>query len=339
MKTLPPQHLKDGYWQDVEAQLKTAFYDIVFKPVLNIMRKASPQTKELKELTNAGGNLTALLVAIRSGRVQYVDGRFAGEFSVAIARDLRSLGATWNGRSEVWTLAVGEVPEFVRIEAANYQTVAKGAHDEMLFQLNEIQEGLDRIVQDVTIDADVAIRAIEKGWKKSAARLEVQPLLTKEGRENLEANYTNNLKLYIRNFSQQSVDTLREAIEANAMEGYRFDKLTEVIRHRYGVTANKANFLARQETSLFMSKYRKERFAQAGVRRYRWSTAHDERVRDSHRHLNGRIFSYDDPPITDRHTGAKNNPGEDFNCRCVDEPILEYDPFGPDAGKIMSGVG
>lgn len=292
---------------------------------MDILRRTSPQAKDLKELYNAGGNLTSLLVALRTGRVQYENGVFSGDFSVAISRDLRTIGATFDARSSLYKIPVDMVPGFVVAEAANYRSVAKKAHEEMLRSLDDIQKSIDRIMEKTEIDADPTIMAIEHGWRKSAKLLEVQPKLDRERAEALAQEYNKNLKLYIKKFSEDSIQALRETVEGNAMEGYRFDKLTESIRHRYGVTANKARFLARQETGLFMAKYRKQRFDQAGVRRYRWSTAHDERVRDSHKHLNGRVFSYDQPPITDRSTGAKNNPGEDFNCRCVDVPVLEQD--------------
>lgn len=323
MRTLPTQPLKDQYWLDVEAQLKSIFYEIVFAPVMDVLRKTTPQSKELQHLYNAGGNLTSLLIAIRSGRVQYKAGVFSGDFSVAISKDLRIIGATFDHRTKVYKLDVSVVPEFIRAEATAYESTAKAAHAEIHRRLDEVQMNLERLVDQNNIEADDAIRHIERGWKKSAEILEVQPKLTEASQEELADEYNRNLKLYVKAFSLDSIATLRQAVDENAMAGYRFDKLTEVIRHRYGVTANKAKFLARQETGLFMAKYRKKRFGEAGVRRYRWSTANDERVRDSHKHLNGRVFSYDDPPITDRSTGAKNNPGEDFNCRCLDIPLLE----------------
>lgn len=312
--------------------MKEIFFEILFAPLLKVIQKANPQADELKELMNAAKGPTSLLVAIRSGRIQYAEGIFSGDFSVAISKDLRSLGATFDHRSSVYRLPVKDVPEVVRAESARYQSVAKGVHEELKYKLNEIQEQLDRVVDQKTINANETITRIEQGFKKSAQLLEVQPKLDKARELQLRADYNKNLKLYIRNFSKESIQALRATVEKNAQQGYRFDQLTEMIRHRYGVTASKAKFLARQETGLFMAKYRKQRFDQAGVQRYRWSTAHDERVRDSHKHLNGRVFSYDQPPITDRTTGARNNPGEDFNCRCVDIPLLEYvDEF---AGQI-----
>lgn len=310
----------------MEAQLKTIFYQIVFAPLVEILRKASPQMKEVSALLNAANSPNSLLLAIRTGRVQYASGVFSGDFSVAISKELRLMGATFDHRSKVYRAAVDQVPASVRVEAANYNLIAKGTHQEVLHQLNEIQKNLNQIAEQKDIDADETLRRIDKGFQTSAKLLEVQPKITAERAAELARDYNKNMKIYITDFSKQSIVALREVVEKNAQQGYRFDKLTEMIRHRYGVTANKARFLARQETSLFMAKYRKQRFDQAGVRRYKWSTAHDERVRDSHKHLDGRVFSYDQPPITDRSAGTRNNPGEDFNCRCVDIPLLETEP-------------
>lgn len=329
MRTLPPQPLRDNYWLDVESQLKAIFYEIVFAPLMGTLKATTQQAKGnvlTSEVRNAGGTYVALTNAIKSGRVQYVEGVFSGEFNVSITKDLKAIGAKYDMRSKTYRADVQQVPASIRAEAANYNMDARKTHDELQRQLNDIELNLTRKMDQVNIDADGTIRAIEKGWKQSAKILEVQPVLTPEATERLAEDYNKNLKIYVKDFSQQAITTLRKDVEANATEGYRFDKLIETIRHRYGVSANKAKFLARQETSLFMSKYRKARFGQAGVRRYKWSTAHDERVRDSHKRLNGQVFSYDSPPITNRDTGQRNNPGEDFNCRCLDIPILERDP-------------
>lgn len=54
---------------------------------------------------------------------------------------------------------------------------------------------------------------------------------------------------------------------------------------------------------------------------YRWTSQEDNRVRKTHRILNGKLFSYRDPPTTidagRQHTG---NPGSDWGCRCFEEP-------------------
>lgn len=317
--------MRDSYWSDIESQLKEIFYRIVFKPVMDVLRTATVQAPERREFKNAKGDVSLIAAAIRSGRIQYAAGVFSGEFNAAISRQLKGIGAVWDSRSSVYRLDVSQVPGILRAESAAYLTVTESTHKTLLSKLDDVQRNLDLQMESVEIDSSYAIHSIEKGWKSNAKILEVSPRLSKQATEELQKSYNENLKLYIRRFSQDSVKSLRAVVEENAMQGYRFDKLIEQIRHRYGVTANKARFLARQETSLFMSKYQQRRYQDAGVVKYQWSTSHDERVRHSHASLDGKIFRFDSPPNTAGPGEAirKNNPGEDFNCRCVAIPILE----------------
>lgn len=55
---------------------------------------------------------------------------------------------------------------------------------------------------------------------------------------------------------------------------------------------------------------------------YRWTSQEDKVVRKTHRRLNGKLFTYSDPPTTideygRAHTG---NPGSDWGCRCIEVP-------------------
>jgi uncharacterized protein with gpF-like domain len=75
------------------------------------------------------------------------------------------------------------------------------------------------------------------------------------------------------------------------------------------------------------------RQTELGVSKYIWRTSRDERVRESHRAMEGRTAVWDDPAVYlddegDRHPrsgigGVELHPGEDFQCRCFAEPVLE----------------
>jgi SPP1 gp7 family putative phage head morphogenesis protein len=55
------------------------------------------------------------------------------------------------------------------------------------------------------------------------------------------------------------------------------------------------------------------------VTEFVWTTAGDERTRESHRAIDGQTFSWDDPPVVDNEEAI---PGEPPNCRCVAFPVL-----------------
>lgn len=327
------QHLKPAYYESVERQLKMIFYKILFKPISYIISTNNGQLKEgQKALVNARED--ALREALQSGRVQYAKGIFSGEFNASIAAGLRAIGARFDKRNKVYLLDFSQVPPWVVAEALNYKHTAQGVHDSIQRRLDDIHTHLDRLVDENSVDASPTVEKVTDGWKTSARLLEVSPTISDRAKEKLAYEYSQNMDLWIKKFTEDEIQKLRDVVEENAHQGYRFDKLIEQIQYRYGVSANKAKFLARQETGLFMAKYREVRFTDAGVKRYQWSTAHDAKVRptaktkgvarlDNHRILDGRTFYYKDPPIVDSATGRRANPGQDYNCRCVDIPILE----------------
>lgn len=314
------QHVKPSYWEDMDKQLQSIFYEIIFEPVVEIIKQVSEQMGLSKEILNATEE--PVREGLRSGRIQYVDGLFSGSFNASIGRALRAIGATFNRRTGTYSLNPAKVPAWIKAEAGVYKTIARGAHDQIKKVLGYIQGAMDQLVDKHPVRPESTLARFEKDFQPIARAIEVHPTLTTASKVKLAEDYTDNMKLWIKKFSEETIQDLRMAVEVNAHEGYRFDRLIDAIQQRYGVSQSKARFLARQETSLFMSKFRKGRFHEAGVRMYKWSTSHDERVRDDHKHLNGRVFSYDQPPIVDRATGRTGNPGEDFNCRCVDIPVL-----------------
>lgn len=131
-------------------------------------------------------------------------------------------------------------------------------------------------------------------------------------------------------------DTLRQ-MEEIILNGYREGKLVRDIRveiqDTYNVSKQKATMIARDQISSLNAALTKMQQQDAGVKKYRWSSSHDERVRECHQEFNGKVFSWDDPPEAWYstkskgivYTGRKCHPGEDYCCRCVAIPIFEKD--------------
>ena len=185
---------------------------------------------------------------------------------------------------------------------------------------------LDSIKHAPVLSFDKSIEStlddLEKQFKSTTIDLSVPMTLSPMIEERLKVEYTENMDLYIQQWQEEAIERLRRQIEANSAEGFRSERMASIIQAEYGVSQNKAKFLARQETSLLVSKYRQSRYQEAGISRYRWSTSHDERVRHDHKLLAGQVFSWDSPPVVDLATGRRAHPGEDFNCRCIAVPIV-----------------
>jgi SPP1 gp7 family putative phage head morphogenesis protein len=93
------------------------------------------------------------------------------------------------------------------------------------------------------------------------------------------------------------------------------------VKGRFDVTKSHADLIARDQVTKLNADMTRMRHKAAGIKRFRWSTSRDERVRESHAALDGEEFSYDDLPEVD---GEKVMPGEPVCCRCVAIAIVDW---------------
>ena len=126
----------------------------------------------------------------------------------------------------------------------------------------------------------------------------------------------------ITSIAPTAMDQAREVIEDGIRSGLRVEELAKRIAERFDVAESRAVLIARDQTGKMQAQITEARNRELGVSKYTWQTSGDGRVRDSHAELNGREFRYDDPPVTGDH-GERNNPGEDYQCRCNAQPVLE----------------
>ena len=303
---------------------------MIFGPLADLLEEIGLGKVQARADRRENAGTEELRVALQTGRVWYADGKFCGQFNAAISRELRELGATHNAEAGTFSISQENIPTDLRAALASATEKAQALHKTIGDFLGKAAENvakapagltmrqtLDKIM--VNLQNQFVVQIEEVGAKDIGIGLKP----TEEIDETLRTTLVNNLALEIKGWAAQEIADLRLRVQKNAMEGYRPDKLAREIAAERGISLRKANFIAAQETSLFVSKWREQRAKDVGCTRYKWSTSHDERVRPDHRALNGKIFSFDDPPITDRATQAHNNPGEDFRCRCVAIPILD----------------
>ena len=325
MIKVPIQRVKDSDAADLEKQIARKFYHVIFAPIIALLEDATPQARGIRaQILNASED--PLIEAMRSGRVQYDGaGGFSGKFSVAISRALRAIGGKLDQRTGMYRVPVGGVPHTVTTEAAAFQSRAKSVHQAIRAELDAITQDLDARLAQYPISAEKTLQGIQEGFRTAAEAISVAPKLGDASIKAMSAEYMKTLDLPIKEWGHKATEQLREAVEKNAVAGGRFDRLIDVVKNRYGVTASKARFLSRNETQIYMSKYRQHRFEEAGIRRYIWSTSHDSRVRSAHAKRDGLMISWDQPPLVDRGDGKgarPMNPGEDYQCRCIARPVV-----------------
>lgn len=311
MKYLRPLILKDSLYTPIEKIINRIFEEVLFAPIRVAMRDSGV------EITNA--RTESLERAIIDGKI-YVEKndiyqRFYGKFSAATSKQLKALGAKFDQRTGAWTLSAGvALPAQVQLALAHADVRAQAAVDGVIKVLDGIHLEDMRTPEELKEQYGKAVWRINEDFLKAVEGIAIPPELTEHTQQVISKQWAQNLDLYIKGWMKDAIFDLREEVQAHAYRGGRAAGLVKSIQRTHNVSKEKAKFLARQETSLLMSKLREERYKDIGVVRYRWQGVDDARERPDHKALNGKIYAWAQPPVSDRATDARNNPGEDFNC-------------------------
>lgn len=315
-------------YEEIEDRIKKAFLEIVYFPLLKEL--GFPKNK----IKNA---IEDLIRSIADGKITYSRGSFRGSFDATTSKEIKALGGKWDRKTSAFKVEFSNLPYEVQfaIRSADYLYKERLANiDRKLADIapKELAENIK--VSDIFDDT---LWKVEKDFQKSVENITVAPKLTDYQAEKIADEWQNNMDIWIKNFTEDHIKELRQTIKENFFAGNRYEGLIKGIQKSYSVTEHKAKFLARQETNLLMAKHKKVRYLEAGVKEYRWACVkmpHDKtpkqhtvgNVRYSHGILEGKIFRFDDPPITTApgEPVRRNNPGEDYNCRCFAIPLVKF---------------
>lgn len=317
-------------YEKLEARIKAAFMRLLYAPLVRELELSS-KTKgpiRFRNISRKG----ALLSAIAKGRITPDFGAslvFSGKFDADVSAYLRSIGAEWDRRLGVFTLKSSLAPAGLKNEI----TKAAGEFAAKLRGIDRrLQKKLPEEFAEAVKSVDLFSSRLEetnKHLQRTLKKITVLPELSPEVREKIAVEWQTNLDIWIKDFTAEEIVKLRTDIQAAVTAGNRHAALVSAIKKSYGVTEAKAKFLARQETSLLMTKFKESRYTEAGITKYRWGCVAGSKghpVRPSHKILEGKVFSWNDPPITTPPGEAtrRNNPGQDFNCRCFAKPIVQF---------------
>lgn len=326
---LKPIKESTAEYEKIEQRIKKAFQRLIYAPLLRQLGLTSQ-----RKILNAKD---VLADALRAGRITYSDAAFRGQFSASISKKLRALGAKWDRKIGAYRLPEKDLPADLRqtISASQGFFAQKmAAIDKKLEQI--LPEHVAKEIKIIDL-FDQVLWKVETEFQKSVENITVAPKLAASERLKIAEEWQNNMDLWIKNFTEEQIKELRQTVHQAIFAGNRYESLIKGIETNYGVSKRKAKFLARQETNLLMAKFKETRYTAAGVNEYRWGcvkmphdTSPDPRkhvlgnVRYYHGVLEGQTFRWDDPPVTNKNPERRNNPGQDYNCRCFARPIVKF---------------
>lgn len=117
---------------------------------------------------------------------------------------------------------------------------------------------------------------------------------------------------YLRTYDKQIQKLIKETVE----EGWSTKTLKEAIKRTTGIEDNRANLIARDQIGKIFGQATKTQFLALGLKKFKWITVGDGRVRSEHRERAGQIYEWDNPPDGEI-------PSVPIMCRCVAEIIVE----------------
>lgn len=311
-------------WTKVEEAIKEHFRKELYLPLMRALG--------INKFENAEKDL---LRSLQSGFVRYANGEFTvrgGTYGADISRALKELGAVFDKSSRTFKLDGRKVP----LEVKNAMSAGLYKFKEKLKIVDAAlaQTSPAEIAGKIKLSKffDTTLWKTQRGFEKTVKGITIAPKLTKEMAARIAEGWELNLRKYIQDFTAEQIVKMRAEIKKPIFAGVRFDDVEKIILGSYTQSKNKAKFLAKQETNLLMAKYKESRYLDAGVEEYEWGCvhrAHDSNpkqhtpgnVRFYHGILEGKIFKFSEPPITNAQ-GKRNNPGEDYNCRCFARPIV-----------------
>jgi len=329
---LSPIRRAEEDYEAIEKRLKRFFKMYLYYPLIKELGLAQ------KTLKNDTPHPNPLMHALFTGEVTYNQGVFSGKFTAAISRELRRLGAQFDERNSVYRLALSSLPFHDRIELQNVISAGEDKFQKKIDKINKRLADLSPggLAQEFRCQDlfDRTLWKADKRFRQNIKNITVAPQLTDSQRKKIASEWQNNMELWIQGWTQEEIVKLRKQIQESTFEGNRWGSLIDTIQKSYEVSANKAKFLARQETHLLLAEFNKNQYLDAGVPEYKWKCVHRPKdaspkqhtpgnVRYYHGILDGTIQRWDAPPRTDA-KGNRNNPGSDWNCRCFAIPQVKF---------------
>lgn len=269
--------------------------------------------------------------AIIQGHIYYQNGAFyshRNRFSNEIARELENIGAKYSKRRKAYVIDKQKIPTNVlwaiETEKTRTATTVRAIVEFLTMRLGTINTQtliIDDFVNQMMLNLQAQLKRNAEVKKIEL----ISPMLDDFRASEIVQNYVNNMDYWIKDFTEFEISKMRNELQQIILDGKSTKFIAEYIQKRYDINKRKALFLARNESALATTSYLIAKYQSEGINIYKWSSSHDERVRELHRKLDGQVFTFDNPPIIDDRTQQRGHPAQTYNCRCVMIPQIDKD--------------
>jgi SPP1 gp7 family putative phage head morphogenesis protein len=137
----------------------------------------------------------------------------------------------------------------------------------------------------------------------------------------------------ITKLSEEVRFNIQSVINRGVRQGLRHETIAKELRKTIFRNAkNRAKLIARDQVNKWNGQLTQLRQTEVGIAEYFWRTSKDERVRPSHKAMDGKLCRWDNQSLYKNSPedkkwlqrssigGVELHPGQDINCRCTSSP-------------------
>lgn len=180
--------------------------------------------------------------------------------------------------------------------------------------------------------------ALAKTNAKKSVRDSIFELAGKQISIEYDKGYDDDLKLILQrnvqlitNVASQTITNIENIVYDGMTNGEGWHGIIKGLEHQPEISARRIKLIARDQTAKTNQALNMLSQKSAGIKFFMWKTAGDERVRERHRHLDGKIYAWDEPEyypyIDDKKT--RGIPSQAIQCRCDARPVWILQGYEP----------
>jgi hypothetical protein len=322
-KDLKPINYNKTIIEELEKQIELFLFNLLFKKIRDILKEYNAF---MNDIANSEEDI---IRAIKEGKITYENGRFKsnfknGKFPISISKTLSEMGASYNPNTKSFQINGAlnkETQEAIKTSIMDNFSFKKKLEEAIAFSGTQVAfEELFKKKAFEDVYANIMKDTITQIKSNS---FEIPISLNPEQEKLVAINYTNNLKLTIKNFTDEETLKLRELVEEYTQAGFRPQALADEIEKRFDVSRSKAKFLADQETRLLTTAYAQAKFTENNIStKFRWGSSASKVQDPFHQEYYNKVFSYDNLPVINEQTGEIGLPGQRYGCKCRIIPII-----------------
>jgi len=219
---------------------------------------------------------------------------------------------------------------------------------EILAALNRLRDKFSNITGFADSTSNIIVDQIERSNKskfftnvKNSIGVNLEDIIAQEGLGDIVALQKNKNVSLTKSIPQEFIKNIEVVVQNGISEGLSVKQITSQISgiknisSVFGKLENRIKFISRNEVETINANLNKARQESVGISEYIFRTSKDERVRDNHKVMEGKICRWDNATVYKNNIndtkwlkrssigGVELHPGIDFNCRCLSEGIID----------------